>query len=207
MIRKRILTIITEGETDEEFYKKIISEIKKINDNQKFDFTEIKHICSKSITKMHKKMLCKFKSEVCIPKYYDYEKVVCFCYDNDVFEFNQNPPINRKKMKSDFEILGAKVIEIIAKNTIEDFFLYDIDGVKKYLKLPNNYKISKKSNGLETIRKMFKDADRTYFKGDKVEGLVESLNKKLILSKICPQINELCKELGYKCSCDKCKKK
>ena len=29
MTRKRILVIITEGETDEEFYKKIIEEIKK----------------------------------------------------------------------------------------------------------------------------------------------------------------------------------
>ena len=102
MSKKRILVIITEGETDEEFYKKIIDEIKKVNGNKIFDFSEIKHICSKSITKMHKKMLGKFKNEVCCSKYNDYEKVVCFCYDNDVFEFNQNPPINRPKMKKEF---------------------------------------------------------------------------------------------------------
>lgn len=101
MSKKRILVIITEGETDEEFYKKIIDEIKKVNDNKIFNFSEMKHICSKSITKMHKKMLGKFKNEVCCSKYNDYEKVVCFCYDNDVFEFNQNPPINRPKMKKE----------------------------------------------------------------------------------------------------------
>ena len=64
MSKKRILVIITEGETDEEFYKNIIDEIKKVNDNKIFNFSEIKHICSKSITKMHKKMLGRFKNEV-----------------------------------------------------------------------------------------------------------------------------------------------
>lgn len=36
MSKKRILVIITEGKTDEEFYKKIIDEIKKVNDNRNF---------------------------------------------------------------------------------------------------------------------------------------------------------------------------
>ena len=53
---------------------------------------------------------------------------------------------------------------------------------------------------------MFEDANRVYFKGERVEGLVKSLNKKLILSNICSQIHILCKELGYKCNCEKCKK-
>lgn len=208
MNKKRILIIITEGETDEKFYKKIIDEIKKVNDNKIYNFSTIKYICSKSITKMHKKMLGKFKNEVCCSKYNDYQKIVCFCYDYDVFEFNQNPPINRIKMKKEFTAAGAdKIIEIVAKSSIEDFFLYDIEGVKKYLKLPKNYKVTKKKNGLETIKKMFEDANRVYFKGEKVEGLVKTLDKKLILSKICPQIHILCEELGYKCNSDKCKVK
>ena len=41
MNKKRILVIYTEGETDEEFYKKIIDEIKKINDNLNFNFNKI----------------------------------------------------------------------------------------------------------------------------------------------------------------------
>lgn len=208
MNKKRILIVITEGETDKEFYKKIIDEIKKVNGNINFNFCEIKHICSKSITKMHKKMLSKFKKEVCCPKYNGYEKVVCFCYDYDVFEFNQNPPINREKMKKDFKTAGAnKIIEIVANSTIEDFLLYDTEGVKKYLKLPKTYKVSQKKNGLKTIKKMFEDANRVYFKGEKVEGLVKSLNKTRILSNICPKIQVLCKELGYKCNCNKCKVK
>lgn len=201
MNKKRILVVYAEGETDEEFYKKIIDEIKKINDNLNFNFNKIKFICSKSIGRMHKKMLGKFKSDICCSKYNDYEKVVCFCYDYDVFEFNQNPPIDRAKMKKDFKNAGAdKLIEIIADKTIEGFFLYDIDGIKNYLNLGKSYKVSFKNNGLETIKKMFEDANRVYFKGERVEGLVKSLNKKFILSNICSQIHILCKELGYKCN-------
>lgn len=206
MNKKRILIIITEGETDEEFYKKTIEEIKRVNDNLIFNFNVIKYVCSKSITKMHKKMLGKFKKEICCSKYSNYEKVVCFCYDNDVFEFNQNPPINREKMKYDFLNAGAdKIIEIIAINTIEDFFLYDIEGIKKFLKLPDTYKIPKNKKGLDVINKMFLDADRVYFKGERAEGLIKCLNKKLILSKICDQLHDLCKELGCDCNCNKCK--
>lgn len=152
-------------------------------------------------------MLGKFKNEIC-SKYNGYEKVICFCYDYDVFEFNQNPPINRAKMKKDFKIVGAdKIIEVVAENTIEDFFLYDLEGIKKYLKLPKAYKISIKKLGLETIKKMFEDANRIYFKGESVEGLVKELDKKLILSKICFKIQILRDELGCKCSYKKCKEK
>ena len=114
--------------------------MKKINENKNCNFSEIKHIPSKSITKLHKKMLGKFKMEICCLKYKDYEKVVCFCYDNDVFELNQNPPINRPLMRKEFKA---------------------------------------------------EDANRVCFKGEKVEGLIKALDKKLILSKICPQIHVL----------------
>ena len=36
MIKKRVLVIITEGETDEEFYKEVISTIKKVNNGINF---------------------------------------------------------------------------------------------------------------------------------------------------------------------------
>ena len=58
-------------------------------------------------------------------------------------------------MKKDFKNAGAdKLIEIIADKTIEDFFLYDIDGIKNYLNLGKSYKVSFKNNGLEVIKKM-----------------------------------------------------
>lgn len=39
---------------------------------------------------------------------------------------------------------------------IEDFFLLDIEGIKKYLKLPKKYKIPNKT-GLELLKQIFRD--------------------------------------------------
>ena len=81
-----------------------------------------------------------------------------------------NPPIDREKMKSDFIVAGASdIIEIVAEKSIENFFLYDIEGVKRYLGLPSNYKVPN-DTGIKTLEKMFKDKNRIYYKGYKVEG-------------------------------------
>lgn len=196
--------MITEGPTDEEFYKKVLNTIKIVNNGKRFGFDEIKFFCSSGIGNMHKKMLSKFKIEI-VPNFEGYDKIVCFCYDKDVFNLNKsNPPINREQMFSDFLEAGAtKIIKIEADNMIEDFILMDIDGVKKFLKLPKAYKLPKK-HGLALIEQMFKDKSKVYTKGYKVEGLVANLDMKKILGQICYQMKFLCCELGYSCSQDKC---
>jgi len=83
--------------------------------------------------------------------------------------------------------------------------LIDIEGIKRFLRLPRRYKLPNKS-GLELLKQMFKDASKTYFKGERVSGLVDALDICLILTKICKQLSVLCNELGYKCSGDKCKR-
>ena len=204
--KKRLLLMITEGPTDEEFYKKVIEIVRKKNNCSKFNFDEIKYMCSNGIGNMHKNMLSKFKFELCEDKEYgNYEKIVCFCYDKDVFKQNNtNPPINRTKMKEDFEKYGAnKIIEIIANNMIEDFFLLDIEGIKKYLKVKKNYKNSSKKS-LELLKQIFKDGSRVYSKGTKATGLISSLDMPFILGKICSQIKPLCDELGFNCDGTKC---
>lgn len=204
--KKRLLLMITEGPTDEEFYKKVIEIVRKKNNCSKFNFDEIKYMCSNGIGNMHKNMLSKFKFELCEDKEYgNYEKIVCFCYDKDVFKQNNtNPPINRTKMKEDFEKYGAnKIIEIIADNMIEDFFLLDIEGIKKYLKVKKNYKNSSKKS-LELLKQIFKDGSRVYSKGTKATGLISSLDMPFILVKICSQIKPLCDELGFNCDGTKC---
>ena len=44
---------------------------------------------------------------------------------------------------------------------------------------------------------MFKDANRTYFKGERVSGFIDKLDMELIASKISLTIKELCEILGY----------
>lgn len=206
MNKKRLLVIISEGPTDQEFYKKVLDTIKKVNGNGNFNFDKIDYILAKGISNFARKTISIFKNRFCIPEYDDYEKVVCLCYDLDVFSFNNKPPVDRVKMKKDLYQVGAdKVINILANKMIEDFFLLDIEGIKKYLKLPKKYKIPNKT-GLELLKQIFRDKDRLYIKGEKVEGLVDCLNIEKILNIICKDIKPLCDELGYKCNGNKCKR-
>lgn len=204
---KRMLIVITEGPTDLEFYKKVISTIKDKHQLTRFNFDEIKYMCAEGIANMHKKMLGKFTKEICgNNKYSSYDKFVCLCYDLDVFkQTQQNPPIDRVVMRQDFEKAGAKkIIEIIADDMIEDFFLMDTEGLKDFLKLKKRYKIPAGYKSLGLIKKIFKDGNRIYSKGTKVEGLVNSLNIELIMKNICTQLQPLCSELTKGCSGDKC---
>ena len=204
--KKRILIIFSEGPTDEEFYKRVIQYTKAKNKCAKYNFDEIRYMCACGIGNLHKKMLAKFKFEICREKKYaNYEKVVCFCYDKDVFKKTiSNPPINRTQMIADFKANGADIVlQVVADDMIEDFFLYDFDGIRKFLKLPSKYK-RPGLKSLELLKKMYKDGNKIYTKGEKAEGLVDALDMDKILSKICCQLHELCKELGYKCQGDKC---
>lgn len=203
-MNNRVLVIVTEGLTDEEFYKKVMQTIKENNNNINYHFKKIDYICAYGISNFQNKIPNKFKY-MYQNQYKDYDIIVCLCYDKDVFYYNQKPPIDRDKLKNDLLKFGAtKVIQVAADKSIEDFFLIDIEGIKKYLRLPRNYKFPKKS-GLELIKQMFKDANKTYFKGERVAGLIDQLNINLILSKICNQLVSLCHELGYSCNGDKCK--
>lgn len=206
MSKQRLLVIVTEGPTDEEFYRKVLSEIKQNNDGVKFSFDSIKFICAYGICNFARKIPSKFKREFANDEFLDYEKVVCLCYDLDVFNYAQKPPIDRAKLEDELLNAGAnKVIHIRADRTIEDFFLKDIEGIKNYLGLSKKYKLPKKS-GLELLKQMFKDSKKTYFKGERVRGFVDALNISLILSKICGQISALCYELSYECPGNKCKR-
>lgn len=93
----------------------------------------------------------------CTAEYQDYEKIICLCYDYDVFrdEHGPKPPINREKVESQLHQLGAdKIIKIIANPCIEDFFLIDLESIRKYLRLPES-KVPKNRQSLELLKSMY----------------------------------------------------
>lgn len=202
---KKCVVIYTEGETDDEFYKKVLRCIKDKIVGNKFEVDVLKSVCITRIGKFQKKLLNKFNSEI-IKKYKKtYEIIVVLCYDTDVFEFGVHPPINRIKLEKDLIGFGAsKIIHIKAKRSIEDFFMYDLDGIVKYLKIvkPKNLK---GLTGLKKIETLFLKANRIYQKGHKCAGLIDSLNMDIIFPNICDEIKPLCVELGVDIWCDCCK--
>jgi len=192
--QKKCIVIYTEGETEEEFYNLILDKTKEKYKIRKFNADLITKKCIKGICKFENKLLSKFKKEI-ISEYKEYRIIVYLCYDTDVFVDSVNPPIDRNKIEVSLKKMGAsEVFHIKADKCIEDVFLYDIEGICKFLKIKKVKSVSGK-NGVEKMKKLFERANRVYQKGYSCEGLVKKLNIDLIEEKIEKQLLPLLNEI------------
>jgi hypothetical protein len=130
---------------------------------------------------------------------------VFLCIDEDVFEFSKKPPFNRNELLKVLKNAGAKKCTyIIAKSSIEDWFLCDLEGVISYLRLPKSTK-KPKGSGQDALKKLFKTANKIYIKGSKTEGFIEKLDIVKIMKTFCTSLKPLCNALELDCRtlCDK----
>ena len=87
-----------------------------------------------------------------------------------------------------------KLICILAVHSIEDWFLLDEAGLKRYLRLSQNVSVHGKS-GYDKIQKFFRQAGKTYIKGIKCEGLVDKLDMDKITTALKDELAPLIREL------------
>lgn len=200
---KKCIVLYVEGQTEVEFYKKVKEYMKtKLSI---FEVNQFKIVCIESNTKFKNKLLLKFKNEIIVKYQKKDEIVVVLAYDSDGYEYGKHPVVDRKKIESELLSNGAtKVIHLVAENTIEDFIMLDKKGVLKFLDLPLTTAVKGK-NGLEQLQYLFGKKNRTYFKGHKVEGLLDHLDFNLIASRLCFKLSPLCHEVGIKCPKDSMK--
>lgn len=200
---KKCIVLYVEGQTEEEFYKKVKEYMKmKLSI---FKVNQFKIVCVESNTKFKNKLLSKFKNEIVVKYNKQDEIVVVLAYDSDGYEYGKHPVVNREKIESELYSNGAtKVIHLTAEKTIEDFIMLDKNGVLKFLGLPLTTAVKGKT-GLEQLQYLFGKKNRTYFKGHKVEGLLDHLDFNLICSKLCFKLSPLCHEVGIECSKDSMK--
>jgi hypothetical protein len=93
---------------------------------------------------------------------------------------------------------GAKTIIMVkARESIEDWFLYDVDNIISFLKLKKNTKISGR-NGYDKLKRLYKQADKVYFKGMNSNGMVAKLDIEKISIEVKDQLAPLYKSLGVK---------
>lgn len=171
----KCLVIFVEGETEELFYKKVVEFIRNNQDNKRLNINiECENV--KGIGGFKNIALRKFVKKI-KPKYNkSCEFYIALCRDTDVFEFSPKPPIDWEDVKKSFwDEKVSDIIDIKAKHCIEDWFLYDIEGIKTYLRLPKNKKVSG-NNGYEKLKKLFKLANKMYYKGVKADDMIEHLN-------------------------------
>nr|WP_321356015.1 hypothetical protein [uncultured Draconibacterium sp.] len=195
MDTSKVIVIFTEGETDEVFFKKLIPILKE---NGK---TGIKIIIKnlKGIGRYEQKAPAKLKHEV-IAKFPKTEIIVFCSYDLDVFDIpcQQKPPVDWTKTEKKLIEFGAsKVFHIKADKMIEDWFLTDLEGLCKFLKIKPLKRVTGK-NAYFKIKGLFKRGNKIYQKGYNTNNFVDSLDVNKIYSKYKNQFTELKKQIQNK---------
>lgn len=187
--------MFVEGETEIEFYKQVVAHARKLHPQGKFNLN-IEYKCVKGLGGFKNEVLRKFVKDIKSKYEDDCVFVVALCRDTDVFEFSQKPPINWNEVEKALLENGAtEVIHVQAKHCIEDWFLYDVDGIISFLRLNKKTKVSGK-NGYDKLQRLYKQANKVYYKGIKSNGMIERLDIEKIANAVKDQLNPLYKALG-----------
>ncbi len=193
--KSKVIILFVEGYTEVDFYKALIADIRTLH-SEEF-CCNIEYINMKGVGNYKNDALRKL--DEIKRKHPDSDIYAFLCYDTDVFKFSRKPPVDMKTVKKKLVENGVKKVEFIEANkSIEDWFLYDFDGVKRYLRL--SAKTPKENGtGQEVIKKLFKKAKRVYVKGDKLDGFIDKLDIPLIRVQVCSNLKPLCNCLGLDC--------
>ena len=191
----KCLVLFVEGDTEVEFYKQIVANARKSRPTGRFD-TNIEYRNVRGVGGFKSIALRKFVKEI-KPKYEDNcEFTIVLCSDTDVFEFAPKPPIKWDEVKKELIDNGAsKILHVQAKRSIEDWFLYDIEGILGFLRLSKNTKVSGK-NGYDKLQRLYKQANKVYYKGIQSNGMIGRLDIDKIANTVKDQLNPLYKALG-----------
>ena len=191
----KVVAIFAEGPTEVEFYKAVVIEAREAMGTPYS--CEIEYEDMKGIGNYKKDALRRFNKLKSVHQ--NKEIYVFLCIDSDVFELAKKPPFDRQQLQKALQDAGAhKVQYVIAKQSIEEWFLCDFEGVLSYLRLPKSTN-RPKGNGQESLKKLFKKANKLYIKGSKTEGFIDKLDVKKIMNSCCASLRPLCKCLGLDC--------
>ena len=93
--------------------------------------------------------------------------------------------MNWDEVRNDLISAGAHdVILVRAKKSIEDWFLYDSDSIVSFLRLKKGGKITG-SNGYDKLKRLYKKANKMYFKGMQSNGMHGIIFILILQSNIC----------------------
>lgn len=191
---KTLVILFVEGETEKEFYEALL---KFYRQNSKTAILDCKIYNVKGISRFENKVTRKLKHEI-LPKYINITlKVIC-CYDTDIFELAQKPPINWSSVKKKVNELGiANFFEVRAVRMIEDWFLRDIRGLCHYLDIAATKRVDGK-NGHDKMKNLFKKGNKPkiYQKGSGSHKFIPSLNILIIRNGVKEELCNLEKALG-----------
>lgn len=176
-----VVTIFVEGDTDYEFYQRLVAYLHKQRGG--ILHCKVKYKNLKGSGNYQDEADSYFKKQIVVT-YPDRTHIVALCYDTDVSERLGHDPINWRRVEKRLRHSGAdRIIHVKAEHTIEDWIMVDKEGIKRFLRLPKKTKLSNYS-GLGGLKKLFRLAEREYEKGEKCEGLINAFDVDLIINEI-----------------------
>ena len=113
----------------------------------------------------------------------------------DIMIETKNIKVKWEDVEMEFRETGATVVHIMARQSIEDWFLIDLEGIITFLRLPKKTKISGK-NGYDKLKNLYKRANKIYYKGMKSNGMIDKLNIFKIVTAVKDQLKPLYEILG-----------
>ncbi len=192
---KTLLVIFIEGDTEAEFYKKMTSSIRKKTDHAA---CLVRVINVKGVGNYQNKACRIFENSI-KAKYPDCRFVIALCYDTDVFYYSRKPPVDWNSVTKALKEKGADYVTLVhADKSIEDWFLYDMDGLRSFLRISQKAKLPV-YKGQDGLKQLFLKANKTYNKGVLCRGLVDALDMDKILPHICGEIQVICRTMGVDC--------
>ncbi|WP_316746461.1 hypothetical protein [Pedobacter gandavensis] len=173
-----LAVLFVEGETEKEFYTALLQYYKAQSGSKMVSF---KIINVKGIGKFESKMILKLQNDIFntnSPK----DVKVAGCYDTDVFDFAKRPPVNWEKVRTRLtELKIHSFVEVRASRMLEDWFLADLPGICKFLKI-KAVKRAEGKDGNDKLKKLFKKGNKLYIKGTPTIKFIPSLNLETIRS-------------------------
>ncbi|MCD7715386.1 MAG: hypothetical protein LUI39_02895 [Lachnospiraceae bacterium] len=196
--KKTILVIFIEGDTEVDFYNKMVASIRE-KVGQPSCTVKIKNV--KGVGN-YQNRACRIFENGIKKKYPGYRYVVALCYDTDVFLYSRKPPVDWDAVTKALKEKGADQVNLVrAEKSIEDWFLFDMDGLRRFLKISLKTKLPA-YKGQKGLEQLFLKANKTYIKGVQCKGLVDALDMEKIFPHICREIRTICNTMGVNCSTD-----
>lgn len=182
----RIIVIFVEGETEAVFYKALIDYYRQVSTTP---IESIKIVNVRGIGRFESNVSAKLKTDFL--SVYKPENITVFCaFDTDVFEFAKKPPTNWSIVEKKVKSLGIDKFHLIkARSMIEDWFLKDLNGICKYLKIKAPKKVEGTS-GLQKIKKLYDLGGKIYLKGSE-KNLISNLDFLKIRNSIDNELQDL----------------